>query len=208
MERCLTSNADDPQGIGIIAFGSLITEPGQEIAAAIVRNVPDILTPFSVEFARSSRTRAGGPTLVPVETGGSPVRAHLLVVDVSEQEAKNRLWRRETRSAEGRYVHRTKPGPNTLIIDTYPRFGGVAVAIAARFLGNINPIEPQELARLAIQSAAQLSNEFDGISYLINAKRHGIVTPLMPAYEAEILRSTGASSLENALAAIHERGRR
>jgi hypothetical protein len=204
----LTSNAGDPQGTGIIAFGSLISEPGQEIAAATVRNVPDILTPFSIEFARSSGTRAGAPTLVPVETGGSPVRAHLLVLNVSEQEAKDRLWRRETRNAEGRYVHRTRPGPNTLIVDTYPQFGGVAIAIAARFPGNINPIEPQELARLAIQSASQLSNGLDGISYLINVKRDGIVTPLMPAYEAEILRSTGTRTLEDALASVRQRGNR
>jgi len=56
--------------LGILAFGSLIDRPGWEIEQAIVTRKSGIRTPFSVEFARSSRTRAGAPTLVPVEAGG------------------------------------------------------------------------------------------------------------------------------------------
>jgi hypothetical protein len=39
----------------------------------------------------------------------------------------------------------------------------------------------------------------DGISYLMNAKKCGIQTPLSPGYEKEILRLTGTDSLEAAL---------
>ena len=35
----------------------------------------------------------------------------------------------------------------------------------------------------------------DGITYLMNAMKAGIDTPLTPAYEKEILRLTGASNL-------------
>ena len=42
----------------------------------------------------------------------------------------------------------------------------------------------------------------DGITYLINAMRSGIVTPLTSAYEAAILAETGARNLAAALAAV------
>jgi hypothetical protein len=54
-----------------------------------------VLTPFSVEFAPKSVKRGGAPTLVPVAIGGNPVLAHILILNISEQEAKDRLWRRE-----------------------------------------------------------------------------------------------------------------
>jgi len=41
----------------------------------------------------------------------------------------------------------------------------------------------------------------DGISYLIAAKKNGIVTPLSADYEREILRQTGTDNLEAALQA-------
>ena len=56
--------------IGILAFGSLLDEPGAELEAHIARRIEGIETPFAVEFARSSRTRDGAPTLVPVTGAG------------------------------------------------------------------------------------------------------------------------------------------
>jgi hypothetical protein len=47
-----------------LAFGSIVDSPEAEIATAVVRRI-DVETPFSVEFARSSRTRDRAPTLVP-----------------------------------------------------------------------------------------------------------------------------------------------
>src|SRR5262245_2721976 len=66
--------------VGILAYGSLIEDPGQEIAAAKARIEPNVETPFKVEFARTSSTRAGAPTLVPVMTGGGHVPAQIIVL--------------------------------------------------------------------------------------------------------------------------------
>jgi hypothetical protein len=78
--------------IGILAFGSLIEDPGWEIEEAIVGRKRKVLTPFAVEFARSSTKRGDAPTLVPVREGGSPLLAQILLLNISLSEAKDRLW--------------------------------------------------------------------------------------------------------------------
>ncbi len=190
--------------LGILAFGSLIDNPGAEIESALVRRKLNVRTPFGVEFARSSTKRGGAPTLVPLEQGGAPVLAQILFVNVSEQEAKDRLWRRETDSIGqgGHYVHRTNPGPNTLIIDRYENFECVGVVLAARFPATIAALTATRLAELAIESARSERTGRDGITYLRNAKRIGITTPLSDAYEREILRLTQAHDLDEALRRI------
>jgi hypothetical protein len=190
--------------VGILAFGSLIDSPGDELAPAITARKPNVLTPFGVEFARSSATRGGAPTLVPVQNGGSPVSAVILALNISEREAMDRLWRREinTVGLGGHYVARRDPGPNTLIIDRHENLNGIAVVLSARFPPNIVPLTAERLAELAIESARQLGNGRDGVTYLIDAKRNGITTPLSNAYEREILRRTQASDLTEALRKI------
>lgn len=47
--------------VGILAYGSLIEEPGKEIEPRIIRRINDIETPFPIEFARSSKSRGGAP---------------------------------------------------------------------------------------------------------------------------------------------------
>lgn len=47
-----------------------------------------------------------------------------------------------------------------------------------------------------------MSQERDGISYLIEAKRLGVETPLMAPYEREILRLTNTEILEKARAVL------
>jgi hypothetical protein len=190
-----------PPSIGILAFGSLIDNPGEEIEAALVGRKANVVTPFNVEFARKSMNRAGAPTLVPVESGGCPVHAQILLLDVAEQEAKDRLWRREIdRVGEGgHYVHRANPGSNTLIIDRYENFEGLSVVLAARFAATIVPPTAEHLADLAITSLASAESGRDRITYLIDAKRNGIVTPLSTAYEREILRRTETVDLNKAL---------
>jgi hypothetical protein len=187
--------------LGILAFGSLIDNPGTEIEAAVVGRKLNIRTPFGVEFARSSTKRGGAPTLVPVEKVGAPVLAQILLVNVSEQEAKDRLWRREIDRVGrgGRYASSQNPGPNTLIIDRYEKFEGVDTVLAARFAATIVPLTAICLAELAIKSARQARAGRDGITYLINAKRNGITTPLSEAYEQEILRRLHAQDLIEAL---------
>jgi hypothetical protein len=141
--------------LGILAFGSLIDRPGWEIEQAIIARKTGILTPFGIEFARTSRTRAGAPTLVPVDSGGSKVLANVLVLDLSEREAQDRLWRRETDhiGQGGHYVRPRNPGLDTLIVDRYENLAGVSVVLAARFPANITPLNAEVLASLAIKSA-------------------------------------------------------
>ena len=67
--------------IAILAFGSLIEDPGEEIGPLIRERIRPVTTPFSIEFARSSGYRCGAPTLIPVDAGGFPVNAVLLVLD-------------------------------------------------------------------------------------------------------------------------------
>src|SRR5581483_11635375 len=81
---------------GIFGFGSLISDPGEELTRATARR-QDLETPFAVEYGRSSNTRGGAPTLVPVKTGGAKVKATVFVLkdSISEQEARDILYRRE-----------------------------------------------------------------------------------------------------------------
>ena len=127
--------------VGILAFGSLIDNPGAEIEAVLVGRKPNVRTPFGVEFGRTSIKRGGTPTLVPLQQGGRPVLAQILLVSVSEKEAKDRLWRREVNriGQGGHYTHSANPGPNTLVIDRYENFEGVEVVLAARFAPTIVP---------------------------------------------------------------------
>ena len=190
---------------GILAFGSLIHDPGAELAAATAPR-RETRTPFPVEFARSSRTRGGAPTLVPVTSGGAPVRAVILVLEgsISEEDAASLLWRRETRKIGiGRtYTRPTAPGRDRMLVQTLAGFEGLAKVFYTDFpeSGKLANPTPGELAALAIGSLAEAEPGRDGVSYLIAAKAAGIATPLMPEYEAEILRLAGAPSLEDVLA--------
>ena len=118
--------------IAIVAFGSLIDEPGEELCPLIRDRIHGVQTPFSIEFARSSSTRCRAPTLIPVDDGGSPVKAVLLVLDaaVGLGEAKSLLWRRETRKTSSGecYVHPAKPGPNHVLVESIRDFHGFDVA--------------------------------------------------------------------------------
>jgi len=192
-------------GVGILAYGSLIDDPGQEIRAATteIRRL-GIRTPFPVEFARSSRTRAGAPTLVPVSVGGAHIPARVLVLhqDMSEQDARDMLWRRETgRMGQAPPIH-SDPGPNDVIIDRLADFHGIPFVLYARIAPNITLLTPRRLAELALRSARSAEAERkarDGISYLIAALRNGARTRLSCAYEREVLHLTGAACLVDAL---------
>jgi hypothetical protein len=60
--------------IGILAYGSLIDNAGEEIAPLIVERI-ECFTPFKIEFARLSSTRSNAPTLVPVTMDVPPAFA-------------------------------------------------------------------------------------------------------------------------------------
>lgn len=196
------------QAVGILAYGSVIGDPREEIAGACIRMIEGVETPFSVEFARSSTTRGGAPTLVPVDEGGSPVRGAVFVLDLSESEAASCLWRRETnRMGSGRsYAAPQTIGPKTVEIRRLSGFAGFNVVLYAHMAATIAPPTAENLARLAIDSVALAERGKDGISYLIEAKRSGIKTALSADYEAEILRQTGCTDLQEALATLQAIG--
>jgi hypothetical protein len=86
----------------------------------------------------------------------------------------------------GHYRPSTNPGPNTLIIDRYENFDGIPVVLSASFPATISPLTAGHLAELAIESARHESGGRDGISYLMDAKQNGIITPLSKPYVLEI----------------------
>ena len=192
--------------IGILAYGSLIDTPGDEIARATVEVLEEgILTPFNVEFARESRTRERAPTLVPVDKGGGPVAARILVLNSSEDDAADMLYRRETGRIgqfDVKYVRPKQPGPNSVLVDRIEHFNGVDVVLYARIAATIANPTATKLAELAIASAKKLHNGTDGISYLFNAMKYGIRTPLTDDYASEVKRLCGLELDEAALLVV------
>lgn len=199
--------------IGILAYGSLIPNPGAEIGPVTVRRIDGVETPFRVEFSRSSRVRDGAPTLVPVDRGGARVTGVVLVLhdSVTESTAQDMLYRRErNRVGSGdRYADVDPADPDSAFLGRLDGFAGLDAVFHAALRANIEEPTPELLARLAIASAAAPSGAMDrdGIRYLMDAVQSGIVTPLMPEYEKGILRRTGGRDLEEARAIALGRSR-
>lgn len=80
----------DVPTVGILAYGSLIDDPGDELAAFIEGVVRGICTPFPIEFARQSSSGGDAPTLVPYSEG-VPVRAAMLVLATTVTQATDML---------------------------------------------------------------------------------------------------------------------
>ena len=183
-------------GTGILAFGSMVCEPGAELAAVITRRI-EVETPFRVEFARSSRTRDGAPTLVPVSEGGAHVPGALLLLDdrVTATAGRAMLYRRETGRSDG-IDGNSAAGWIAELTD----FAGTSRCLYTALPPNIQPLTAGRLAELAVQSAAAPAGtrRRDGISYLQQQKRRGLMTPLMPSYEEAVLARTSARDLDEA----------
>lgn len=190
--------------LAILAYGSLINDPGDEVNAVVDNVINRVTTPFKVEFARSSRTRGEAPTLIPVESGGAHVQGSLLVLrtDVPIEEARSKLWRRETgRIGTGyQYVTPDPVGQNSVVVQEHEDLGGVDLVLSTWISSNITPLTADKLADLAISSAATEAGiqGRDGISYLINATRAGIRAPLTDPYRDAILDRTNTANLEDA----------
>jgi hypothetical protein len=179
--------------IGILAFGSIVESPGAELAAATIRRT-EVETPVAIEFARSSRTRDGAPTLVPVSEGGARILATVLILDdsVTADDARTMLYRRETgRPADISSVSRA------YWIAELADFAGTSTCLYAAFAPNIEPLTAEVLADLAIRSAAASAGaqHRDGISYLLQQKRREVMTPLLTPYEEAVLAHVGAKDL-------------
>jgi hypothetical protein len=193
--------------IGIFGFGSLIADPGEELAKSTASRL-EAETPFAIEYAHTStHTRGGAPTLVPVKSGGAKVKATIFVLNdsISEQEAANILWRRETRQVgSGKsYKPSAHPGPNSVLVAAVKSYQGLDTILYTDFADSGKLANPtaEQLAELAVTSARNpdVPEGMDGISYLMAAKKAGIITPLTANYERGILQLTGASSLEESL---------
>jgi hypothetical protein len=179
--------------VGILAFGSIAGDSNTELTAAATQRI-EVQTPFAVEFARSSRTRDGAPTLVPVSAGGAHVPGSVLVLDDSATAAEARalLYRRET----GR-LDDISGAANASWIAELTGFAGIGTCFYTALAPNIRPLTAQRLAELAVRSAAGSvgAEQRDGISYLRQQKGRGVLTPLMPAYEEAVLALAGACDL-------------
>jgi hypothetical protein len=191
--------------IGILAFGSLINDPGEEIQAEIFMRIKT-KTPFPVEYARiSGKTRGGAPTLAPHQLG-APVPAEILVLDddVSTGEAVDMLWRRETRKtgSNERYVDGTTA--NSVLVRELHDDPCVSTVLYTDFpaLGKLKQPEAEDLARRAIQSVRDAEEGKDGITYLMDALAVGIETPLTQSYRDQVLEQTDTMSLQDALAKV------
>lgn len=189
--------------IGVLAYGSLIDDPGSEFSAKI-SVIIDCITPFEVEFARSSKGRSNAPTLIPVKEGGAKVNAKILVLqNVTMDEAKNMLWRRETRATDlsKEYHDKKDPGINDVVVKLLKDFEGVENVLYTSIGQNIPTVNGSTLAKLAIDSYFDEAGDTktDGIHYLLNAKNNGIKTALSDEYEKSILKATKTINLQEAI---------
>ena len=197
--------------IGVLAYGSLIKCPGWELDETTDRRIEDVLTPFSIEFARISDGRGGAPTLVPVAEAGSQVKATVLVMKqgTTLPAARNMTYRRERDKVgqmEVTYTHSdTPPGENYVHLPIHPDgLAGVDEVIYTVLGDTISPAyrTGTHLADLAIKSIAIAGPGRDGISYLLDAISMGIRTPLTDEYRDEVLRLTSTATLDEAIAAV------
>jgi hypothetical protein len=191
--------------LGILAFGSLIHDPGDELKRYIINQISNVVTPFKVEYGRKSSGRGNAPTLIPVSQGGKKVKATLLILsnELGIVEAKDMLYRRELNKigSDITYIERENPTPNQLVIGTLKNIRNVETVLTANFGSNLSEITPEVLADLAISSYESSDTELgrDGISYLYNNIANGIVTPLTEEYKNLILKKMNVTSLDELL---------
>jgi predicted acylesterase/phospholipase RssA len=197
--------------VGILAFGSLIRDPGDELRPLIVRRIKTT-TPFPVEYGRYSKgTRGGAPTLVP-HPRGSGVAAEILVLkdSVPVEHAVNMLWRRETRTTDPSRGYPAGTEPNSVQVRRLPKLEDIETVLYTDFPDAGKEASPtaDELAEAAIVSAAaevkrRVKDEArtgqDGITYLAQAMATGIRTPLTESYCTAILQRCRAATLAEAL---------
>ena len=113
------------------------------------------------------------------------------------------LWRRETRKTNReRYAEGTFA--NSVLVRQFREDPRVTTVVYTNFhdAGKILSPTARELAEHAIHSVEVADEGMDGITYLINAMKYGIETPLTQAYRDEILRQANSPTLEEALRSV------
>lgn len=194
--------------IGILAFGSLIDNPGEEIKKIEISRI-DCKTPFNIEFARISSSRDKAPTLIPVSDSskGRKTNAQILVVDneTSLEDVKSILWRRECHKKDKtqKYYEPQNPTSKNVLIGELENFYNIDKVIYTKFLlqDEYQDLTPEKLADFAIESILSEAGreEKDGIRYLLSTKESGIVTELSEEYEKFILSKTESKTLREAI---------
>jgi hypothetical protein len=197
--------------IGILAYGSLIVDPGWEIEEHTAEIIRPVETPFAVEYARRSyRTRAGAPTLVPVPEGkGNPVQAAVIVLKpgTSKEQARDILCRREIHRVGDRnrtYSAPGSPNPDRIVIGEIPGYAGLELLLFI-YLGVNFPeilddvLSDPDKAKLLSEAARDSLTEKtyytcqDGIAYLLTAWRFGVETRLTELYVNTVLILAGGA---------------
>ncbi|PJB20930.1 MAG: hypothetical protein CO114_08060 [Euryarchaeota archaeon CG_4_9_14_3_um_filter_38_12] len=177
--------------IGIFAYGSLINDAGPEITPHIVKKI-DRDAPKPVEYARSSSSRGGAPTLVFYDKGAI-VKGKILVLDLDNSKKNIDKAKEWLRKREGNTC------PKYIKIMQMDDFETV---LYCDIPSNINPLVSDKLAELAIESVKKCKvegvPEKNGVRYLINSINNNIVTPLTKEYMNKILQKTNSSTLEEA----------
>jgi hypothetical protein len=168
--------------IAILAYGSLLDEPGPELAALTTGREP-FTTPFPVEYGRASERWNGGPVLVPHPQGG-PVEGALLLLAAGVElgQAVEVLRAREGAPDARGIVEVATERPLTVLAASLPR--------------NL-PLPDMEPARLAERAARSVAGgPRNGVAYLRRAMASGVRTPRTAAYARALLEMSGAATLE------------
>lgn len=170
--------------IAVLAYGSLLDEPGPGLAALVTGRRP-CRTPFGVEYGRASRRWGGGPVLVP-HPRGAPVQGALL--DIATGVALGAV-------VEALATREGLPDAHGIVQVEMPGDRLVLTACLPRNLPEPD-MRPTALARRAVASVGH--GPRNGVAYLRRVLAAGVETRLTAAYRAEILRLTGADGLEDA----------
>jgi hypothetical protein len=192
------------KNIGILAYGSLIKDPGVELGPLIAKRIAT-MTPFGVEYVRLSEKRGNGPTVAPHPSGKQvPAQILILLPTVSLVKACDLLWRRERRKEGTGERYKAGVSPSSVLVKDWPSLNEIQHVLYTDFPpGGKNPDpKPVELAQAAIASVAQAPSGWDAISYLIQLIECGVETFLTAEYKSEILRLTQATTLDEALAKL------
>lgn len=89
--------------IGVLGYGSLLSDPGNDIRPHVIHRIPWV-TPWPIEYARTSKGRGGAPTLV-IHPSGQPVTGAILVLDLNVPHLATVgewLWIRENKPPRSR----------------------------------------------------------------------------------------------------------
>lgn len=210
--------------IGILAYGSLLSNQGCEIKKYRHSNKPiDVEEiPFPVEFARKSGTRRGAPTLVPFQDS-KKVKGRIFEMDCSIEKAADVLFRREIHDVCGSKTY-ASTGRGIKFFDhqsiEWEKNDEHDTNVYIKYLAGIKPLDKvlftwlnynihldndvqksaRHLANLAINSYKQRKKEGeDGITYLKNALDYGIETKRSEAYKQEILIMQNCQDLDEVL---------